>query len=109
MDTALDLIYLNKHEDRPERLETMEIDGKPMSVVIDEWTYYRVRGGHWIGESSVQVCRVKFPKFEDTGIVIELPFRVGFNGVPEELETVMQEQWGLSHAKCIRIGLIVTG
>ncbi|WP_041598296.1 hypothetical protein [Granulicella tundricola] len=106
MPTHLDAIYLNKHEDRPESVETVMLEGQPMEVLINDWTYYRVRGGEHTGESSVQICRVTFPKFEDDGTVIDLPFRVGKTGVPEELDTITQEQWGLLHSQSIHIGFI---
>ena len=88
------------------RIEITILDGQPMDVGVEDWIYYRVRGGQHTAESSVQVCRVTFPKFEDLGTLIDLPFRVGKEGVAEELEAVMQAQWGLSHSQSIRIGQI---
>lgn len=93
-----DLIYLDKHGDA---------DHYPQS-----WTYYRIRSTTGLGipagdlGSSVQVCRVKWPTFEDIDPPTDTPGVVGYTSAEYNANKLL-EQWGVDRKRSILIGSLV--
>ncbi len=95
----IDMIFLNKHGNESN---------------TSSWVYYRVTSVEGLGVgagregSTVRVCRVKWPKFEDTGEIIDTPGTVAY--VSAHRNTVsLVAQWGIDHEESILIGLRETG
>jgi hypothetical protein len=92
-----DLIYLDKHGD----------DSYPQN-----WTYYRIRSTTALGipagdmGSAVQVCRVKWPTFEDIDSSIDTPGVVGYTSAGFNAEKLL-EQWDVDRNRSILIGSVV--
>lgn len=92
-----DLFYLDKHGD----------DDQPQS-----WTYYRIRSTTGLGipagqlGSSVEICRVRWPDFNDIEPLIETPGVVGCMSAEYNASRLL-EQWGVNHDRSILIGSLI--
>jgi hypothetical protein len=95
----IDLIYLNKGENEND---------------TSGWVYYRVTSVEGLGSdagqegSTVRVCRVKWPKFEDSGNIIDTPGTVTKNSAHRNTVNLVG-QWGIDHDQSILIGVLETG
>jgi len=91
-----DEIYVDKHGDE---------DHLP-----DTWTYFRVTSVTGLGNpegtegSTIQVCRLKWPTFEDVPPVVDTPGIVALAVAWEAVNTALKN-WGIDREESIFIGV----
>ena len=95
--TVLDTIYLNKRQN--------ESDTR-------EWAYYRVTSIGGQEGDDIQVCLLKWPKFEDIDVVGEEKKAVvvnsadtGFVSAYPNLCQLLSRKWNIDHEQSVLIGL----
>jgi hypothetical protein len=95
----LDMIYLDKHGDDDRFLNT--------------WTYYRLTSVTGLGNpegtlgSSVEACRVTWPKLEDIQPPIDSIGVTGYKLAYPTVNTALLKQWNIERERSIFIGMRV--
>ena len=77
----------------------------------DSWLYYRITAIDGPADpagtlsSALQICRVKWPGFEDIAPATDTPGAVGWNTAHPGTIKFVKNAWGADHEKSVVIGL----
>lgn len=88
MQPTIQLIYLDKRGDD--------------DTNTGSWEYFRIGPS---GVDTIEVCRVRFPSFEDKGDPIATPGNVGLAAAYDNVNWLLLKQWDVERERSILIGI----
>jgi|SRR5208337_4740914 len=85
---------------------------KPEESFLNTWVYYRVSSINLEEPAGtfgapIEVCRVKWPTFEDVPPATDTPGITGRASAYEHMCRLVREQWSVEHEKSIFIGTLL--
>lgn len=92
-------------------IDAIYLDKRGSDYDTSKWVYYRITSVNWSEfkagqeKSSVEVCRVNFPKFEDTDSPTDSPGQTGMKSAYIDVLKILEQRWGVEHKDENLIGL----